>query len=247
MAKRKRKKKRDQDRSPIKLFLYTISVLVLIACLVFFVYRDGLKEKEFEQQIENLSASELSDMWDEFENELGSESLDAPDSEENQDSSSRKKSVSDSENTQPVTPTVTEAPSEETFGSDSQLPEGTPSPADLLNTDLTGTPVPPESAGLTLLVLNGTRRPGVAGYWKNVLEQAGYTNVVPANYTGTVGSQTTIYTDDPAKAEPLLAQFPNAIIQIGSITTGLEPSSDTPLPLHTDIYILIGNSDAIMS
>ena len=35
---------------------------------------------------------------------------------------------------------------------------------------------------VSVLVLNGTQRPGVAGYWQEELEEAGYTNVSSASY-----------------------------------------------------------------
>lgn len=251
MATKKRKKKRDRERNPLKMVFYIILVLALIACIVYFVYRDMEKNKDYEQQVKELSAQEKSDMWEEFENELGSDAVSEDpngsgslEDEQTGEATPRKKSMADATPTPEATPTVTNTATEPSPEGD-QLPSQTPAPADFLAADPNLTPPPADIASLSVLVLNGTRRPGVAGYWKNILEQAGYTNVVPATYTGTVGSQTVIYTNTISNAELLLQQFPNASIQIGSITTGLEAASpETPLPEHTDIYILIGNSDA---
>ncbi|MDO5541622.1 MAG: LytR C-terminal domain-containing protein, partial [Eubacteriales bacterium] len=65
----------------------------------------------------------------------------------------------------------------------------------------------------SILVLNGTGKSGVAGYWKAQLEEAGYTNVSPASYTGTVGEETIIYVSAKEQAEPLKQQFPNASVE----------------------------------
>lgn len=249
MATKKRKKRREQDSNPLKMGFYIIAVLALMACLVFFVYRDREKDKEFEKQVEELSARELSDMWDEIENEGGTvEDTDLSGEPESEDFSDEAHVTEPDTSTDlPVTePAVTETAvvTASITPATGQLPEGTPVASVSPEPNLSVTPVPAEVSGLNVLILNGTRRPGVAGYWKTVLEQAGYTNVVPVTYTGTVGAQTVIYTDVTSKADYLLQQFPNASIQIGSITTGLEPSADAPLPEHVDIYILIGSNDA---
>ncbi|MDO5541569.1 MAG: LytR C-terminal domain-containing protein [Eubacteriales bacterium] len=96
----------------------------------------------------------------------------------------------------------------------------------------------------SILVLNGTGKAGVAGYWKTQLEKAGYTNVSPVTYTGTVGEETMIYVSAKEQAEPLKQQFPNASVEIGEVEEGLEAAEGGQLPEQRDIFIVIGNKDA---
>lgn len=95
-----------------------------------------------------------------------------------------------------------------------------------------------------VLVLNGTGRPGVAGYWQKQLEEAGYTNVVSASYTGEIDDETIIYAADEKEAEVFKEQFPNADFEKGSIETGIEAAEGSSLPEHSDIYIVVGSNDA---
>lgn len=101
-----------------------------------------------------------------------------------------------------------------------------------------------ENKDSAVLVLNGTGRPGVAGYWKKQLEEAGYTNVVSASYTGEIEDETVIYAGDEKEAEVFKEQFPNADFEKGSIETGIEAAEGSALPEHSDIYIVVGSNDA---
>lgn len=96
----------------------------------------------------------------------------------------------------------------------------------------------------SLLVLNGTLKPGVAGGWKSILEQNGYTNVKTATYTGAAAQQTIIYVRDAADAALLAEQFPNAAFQVGSLQEGIEANEGETLPDQFDVYIVIGTDDA---
>lgn len=249
MSTKKRKIQREEGRNPLKTVLYIIIVLLLMACIIYFVYREMQKGKAFEQQVKDLSAQEKADMWEEFDNEANPAGTDESDNSETLGEnvqnmeSDENGGTPEAENTPEAMPSVTDIASELT-SADGILPSQTPLPTGFLAENPNLTPPPAEIASLPVLILNGTRKQGVAGYWKSVLEQAGYTNVTPATYTGTVGTQTVIYTADAAKAESLLQLFPNASIQIGSITTGIEATTGIPLPAQTDIYILIGSSDA---
>lgn len=276
MSSKKRKKKSEGESNPFKMVIYIVSVVALVACIVFFVYRDFQKENAFEEQVAELSSQEKADMWDEFEQERFA---DRTQNEENPETVSeenpvatdgngtpRKKSAAENEDgSDIVTDTgnetgadiiVEETPTPEPVVTDmittepvqdvspTPLPSLTPLPTDVQAALLSITPPPEETASLSVLILNGTRRQGVAGYWKNVLDQAGYKNVVPATYTGTVGPQTVIYASSIADAEPLLQLFPNASIQVGSVTTGIEATTGYPLPEHTDIFVMVGSNDA---
>ncbi len=96
----------------------------------------------------------------------------------------------------------------------------------------------------SILVLNGTRRPGVAGFWKERIENMGYANIMTATYTGSVSSETVIYASSTELGEPLKAEFPEGTVQVGSITEGIEPNSGETLPDKFDIYVVVGNNDA---
>lgn len=101
-----------------------------------------------------------------------------------------------------------------------------------------------QNADISILVLNGTRRDGVAGYWKKELEEQGYKNVISASYTGTLEEETIIYSQERKTALPFKTQFPNALIRTGSVETGIEWGQGEVRPQKIDIYIVIGNKDA---
>lgn len=97
---------------------------------------------------------------------------------------------------------------------------------------------------VSILVLNGTKRPGVAGYWQTQLEEDGYENVVSASYSGEITDETVIYAKRKKDAEALNAYFPDAVVERGKIEEGIEPESGVTLPETCDLYVVIGRNDA---
>ena len=119
----------------------------------------------------------------------------------------------------------------------------TPTPALTAKTEVTAEETIKD---MNILVLNGTKRPGVAGYWKAELENVGYKNVIPATYTKAVEQETVIWAETVEIAKPLLEVFPNARIQVGSIQDGIELQTGVTMPKKNDIYIIIENNDVKM-
>lgn len=97
---------------------------------------------------------------------------------------------------------------------------------------------------VSILVLNGTKRPGVAGYWQMQLEEDGYENVVSASYAGEIADETVIYAKQKKDAKALSAYFPDAAVENGSIEEGIETENGVTLPEKIDLYIVIGRNDA---
>lgn len=134
--------------------------------------------------------------------------------------------------------------------------EATPTP------ELTATPTPeptateapsptPEEEEVfdpTILVLNGTKIQGVAGYWKEQLEKEGYSNVDAATYTKAVEAETVIYSeaaDEEKAGEAFQKLFPNAAFRKESIKDGISFSADHNGQKDSfDFYIVIGTKDA---
>lgn len=96
----------------------------------------------------------------------------------------------------------------------------------------------------SILVLNGTRMPGVAGIWKANMEKAGYTNVHTATYVPDAPEETVIYTESKELEEALKELFPEAAFRSGKVETGIEETEGDLLPEKVDAYIVVGKKDA---
>lgn len=106
------------------------------------------------------------------------------------------------------------------------------------------TALSPQIAAASVLILNGTRQPGVAGVWKTRMEESGYTNIYTASYTPEAAAETAIYTDRQDMSAALQVLFPNATLNAGTITSGIEAVEGEPLPETVDAYIVVGKNDA---
>lgn len=100
-----------------------------------------------------------------------------------------------------------------------------------------------------ILVLNGTGKSGVAAYWKRLLLGKGLTNVVMADYKGTVEDHTVIYVAEGSSSpEGIRELFANAEYLSG----GLDGVSDniriaagqTQFDSY-EIWIVVGKDDAL--
>ena len=97
---------------------------------------------------------------------------------------------------------------------------------------------------VSVLVLNGTQRPGVAGYWQEELEEAGYTNVSSASYNREVEETTTIHANSEEEAEPFLEFFPDGVYEEETVDEeSIEPEEGEEVPEDCDVYIVIGRGD----
>lgn len=97
---------------------------------------------------------------------------------------------------------------------------------------------------VSVLVLNGTQRPGVAGYWQEELEEAGYTNVSSASYNQEVEEITTIHAGSEEEAAPFLEFFPDGVYEEETVNgESIEPEEGEEVPEDCDVYIVIGRGD----
>lgn len=211
-----------EERNPLKVVLYIIAVLVMLGCIGYLIYSSRLGKQEYQENVRRAAAGETELVIEERETE--SETEQTTESE-----TAQKNTVAVQKNTTIAQKNTNALESE----SESE-------------TNTEAVPAMSNNTGkdMSVLVLNGTGVPGVAGYWKSQLEEAGYSNVTPATYTQTVGENTVIYATTNREAELFKEQFPNAEVEIGAVDTGLEEAEGIPLPEKCDVYIIIGKKDA---
>lgn len=224
--------KKSKSRKENNLFhkvTYMGTVLVLLACIVLLVLNSRRRRAHYEEQVAIAAANETEYIFTERDSETETESDSA--------------GVADARNTLPV-----------------GLPMGAETNADgtpvEVETNEDGTPVIPESNTslaltteerlLDIVVLNGTRRQGVAGYWRDELEKAGFLNVASASFSAEPQDATVIYAQNGANAGVLRATFPNAQFTVGELPAGnIEPGEGESLPEQADVYIVLGRNDAV--
>ena len=241
------KRNNNYEKSPLKMVIYILAVLFLLGCIGYLLVCSRREKVAYREELEKVSALEADT---ETSEEKETEKQQEEPSEEKEKAAVTKAAE---ETTASVTPKVTEVPEETVTPGVTETPALTATPSLTVTPGLTGTPAPAaENAdeeiaeadkNVGVLVLNGTKRPGVAAYWKTKLETAGYENVVPATYNKTVGQETIIYAPDVDAAKPFLELFPNATVQVGTIAEGIELQAGVVLPENCEVYIVIGNND----
>ncbi len=197
------------------------TVLLLLACIVLLFLNNQRRKRLYEEQVEIAAANETEYTFTERETETESE-------------------------TQASTPApATEAPVQ---------PAETNAAAPETNAD--GTPVTPQTNAVQnltteerlqdIVVLNGTNTDGVARYWADQLEQAGFLNVVSASFNAQSQENTVIYAQNGANAGVLRAVFPDAQFTVGALPEGtIQTAEGESLPEQVDIYVLLGRNDVI--
>lgn len=244
----------NYERNPLKMVIYILAVIFFIGCIGYLLKYSGMEKEEYQKEVERVSALESSSQTDgEKKSSSKNETKDDTKEESSESSGKEKNNKSDlTTKSEEKTSDPTSAPETAnlTPAPDAAALSETPAP-DAANQ--TPTPEVKQQADAAvnaveanILVLNGTKRPGVAGYWKTELEKAGYKNVTPVTYTKAVGLDTIICTDNAELAQPLLALFPGAQIQEGSVQDGIELEAGVTLPEKCDIYIIIGEKDIRM-
>ncbi|MDO4338428.1 MAG: LytR C-terminal domain-containing protein [Eubacteriales bacterium] len=257
-----------KQRNLLKTFLYIIIIIVLLGCLGYIVYYSRLQRQERQDKAQEIIEQENEELISDEEDISQEEATPTP------KKSKKKKTATPTEKPEDEeTATPTPAPeASEAEVSVTPVPEtseagtsATPAP-ETAKEEPAVTPTPeaadassgvvasaePESAGTSgqadkdkdILVLNGTKIPGVATYWKSQLEAGGYTAVTPATYNLAIEEQTVIYTKDSAVGEALKLQFPNAVIRDGTVVSGIEAMEGFPVPENCEAYVIIGRLDA---
>lgn len=99
---------------------------------------------------------------------------------------------------------------------------------------------------MSVLVLNGTKRPGVAGYWEKILRDKGYKEVISATYEEEAEAHTVIYTENVKNAGELQQLFPGSEVRMGKVENGIVLEEGEKLPKQVDLYLVIGREDAMV-
>jgi hypothetical protein len=89
------------------------------------------------------------------------------------------------------------------------------------------------SKTLSIEVLNGAQKAGIAAAFKEKLEKAGFKIAHVDNYSGTLEDETRIYVKNPGMGTDLTPYFSNAVVSVRA-----------SIPEPYDIIIIIGKSEA---
>ncbi|MDD2958207.1 MAG: LytR C-terminal domain-containing protein [Lachnospiraceae bacterium] len=244
---RNRKKKYENERNPLRMVLYIILVAVLIGCLVFMAYYNRRRHKEYNEKVAEVAANETEYVVIRKDITENSETAGAED--ETAKTGSGKQSSDQSvvgvsslgsqagETKSKGTKTETEAASE----SEAETEIGTESES----ASEAETAVSAALKKISVVVLNGTDRSGVAAYWKAQLQEDGYQSVTAGTYTLGTQENTTIYTSNAAATRQLKKVFPNATFKVKRLSEGIELADGEVMPDQIDVGIVVGNADAV--
>lgn len=225
-----------QEKNPLLVVLYIVVVALLLGCIVFFMIIAKERQKTYEEQIRQASENETEYIMTERVRETESETESTEQQKETKAPASAEKRAAAESGANHQTEQKTDENKSEESQEDS---EGESSDtAESFNISYA-------EKAQTVLVLNGTKKPGIAGNWKEHLEQLGYRRVVSASYTGEVEDNTVIYAEEDAKTEGLQHEFRNSEIREGKIYSGIEPGEGETLPLKVDVYVVVGRNDAV--
>lgn len=223
------KRNHYNERNPLKMVIYILAVFILLGCIGYLLLSSGKQKAAYQEEIEKASAAESN--LEKSEEEKTSKASE----DETKDASAAKKNK---EKKVSATPEATVTSEATTAPAATVTPEPTATPALAAVEQSAGS-----DKSIGVLVLNGTQRPGVAAYWKTKLETAGYSNVVPATYNKAVGQETVIYASSQELAQPFLALFPGAVVQVGTVIDGIELEAGVTMPEKCEVYIIVGNKD----
>lgn len=225
-----KKDNRKQENNSRYVVLYIAAVAALLVCLIFFAFSNHQRKKNYEAAVEAAAQGETEYVMTERQRETEREtvSFDTESAQNGTDGDDREQKVT-SMNSQG------EEPEEGTVAGET-LGEGETEKDSKQDFQ-------PEHTELTILVLNGTKRPGVAGYWKERLAELGYETVISATYEEEAEEHTAIFTDDIQKAEEIRALFPDCKVKKGSIGAGISLENGEELPEKIDLYLVIGKRD----
>ncbi|MDO4322031.1 MAG: LytR C-terminal domain-containing protein [Lachnospiraceae bacterium] len=236
------------ERNPLFVVLYIVAVVLLLGCLVFFVFMSKERQKMYKEQTKQAAENETEYIMTERVRETETETETSKREKTkpampNKTASSRNAAV-DSEKKSDEAMMETEDQSErapeetdepETLESDSEKESETTREKEYT--------ISSSEKMQTILVLNGTKKPGVAGAWKEQLQKLGYRHVVSASYTGEIEDHTVIYAEQSAKVEGLQHQFSNSETKVGKVENGIEPGEGEKLPEEIDVYVVVGRNN----
>lgn len=100
---------------------------------------------------------------------------------------------------------------------------------------------------ISVIVLNGTRKDGVAGYWKDRLQTEGFEQIVAATYKAAIEKETVLYVAEKKQAEYFKRLFPNAKVEVGSLESlkrYITVAADQDALDTYDVWVVVGMNDA---
>ena len=218
----------EQEKHPFRMVIYIAAVIILLACILVMVFQTRRKQKDYENEIAQMSQSETEYVRPERTTEAESES--------EADTEPAPATEAKAEEDQTDADEASEAESQEESQPDSTESESSEEETEEESEEI--------QSDLRILVLNGTGVQGVAGYWEGQLEADGYEDVISASYEEEADDETVIYTQERSQALPLQDYFQESRISIVEITEGILMSEGEEEPEDVDVYIVVGKTDA---
>ena len=240
-------KNENRKISSLYTVIYIAAVLALAGCIAFLVWDSVKKDEEFGRRVEEIALGETEYVLAERPRETETEAVTeaqggAGDGAAGQAGAGTPQPGTEAQNgSGPASQTESAAGPQAGSSAGSQAESSAEPQA--------GSGVEAAAGDLqaSILVLNGARKPGVAAYWQSVLLADGYTNVSTATYSREASERTSIYYSGEASLHAALvlqAYFPESDIIYGTLTEGIEPGEDAPVPEQADVYVVVGPQDA---
>ena len=237
-------RRRKQENSGMRKFLYVVVVLVLLGSMGYLFYYSRSQAKERQEYIQELESKEAATksrvQFTKTESESESESeTESQAQSETQIESDRESSSEVQSESQTEAISESELQSETQSSSQSELKAESQTEASEL--------------GPHIMLLNGTGKSGVAAYWKRLLNAKGVTEIVMADYKGTVEDKTVIYVAEGGSSlEGVRELFPDADYLTGSLRDA-DADVDTNVRVAAgqkeydsyDVWIVVGKDDAL--
>ncbi len=233
------RRRRDQGNSGVHAFLYVLVVLVLLGGMGYLFYYSRSQASERQEYIRELESKEAAtkDWVQVTQPEEPSESegeTEGQTEKEKESESSSEVEVSSEMQTESQSETDTEVQFETEASSEVEV-----------QTFSVENP--------RIMILNGTGKSGVASYWKRFLNGKGLTNVIMADYKGTVDAHTVIYVADGGDTpQGVYDLFPEAEYRSGSLEDA-DAEADANIKVAAgqaeydsyDVWIVVGKDDAL--
>lgn len=207
------------EKNPLFVVLYILAVILLVCALVFMVYTGRERRKKQQEAMQKIASEETEYIIPERESETESES------------ETEKKTTAKTSGKSTASKTAASGKKGSGTGTEEESEQESETETEV-------------DKDISILVLNGTRKPGVAAYWKNELVKDGYTDVYTASYTEEAEEHTVLYSEDMAAEAVFEEYFPDCESRRGTVKEGIETEGDTKLPEQIDIYIIVGKSDS---
>lgn len=237
-------RRRKQENSGMRKFLYVVVVLVLLGSMGYLFYYSRSQAKERQEYIQELESKEAATKSQVQFTKPESESESESETESQAQSGTQIESESES-SSEVQSESQTEAISESELQSETQSSSQSELEAE--------SQTEASELGPHIMLLNGTGKSGVAAYWKRLLNAKGVTEIVMADYKGTVEDKTVIYVaEGRSSLEGVRELFPDADYLTGSLR---DADADVDINVRVaagqkeydsyDVWIVVGKDDAL--